>query len=128
MKNILAFWYQLKTETIIDNNETITCKIKFIDTYRFIRGSLATHVDNLSEINNKDCKTCIVRKNIKLECKFIGFENNRLNHRCKECNGISAKTINDLIKRIEINFVMEILINLYYHWEKVYILMNTWIA
>ena len=33
-------------------------------------------VDNLSEINNKDCKTCIERKNIRSECKFIDFKNN----------------------------------------------------
>ena len=53
-------------------------------------------VDNLSEINNKDCKTCIERKNIKSECKFIGLKNNRLNYRCKECNGTSTESINEL--------------------------------
>ena len=40
-------------------------------------------VDNLSKINNKDCKTCIKRKNIKLECEIIELKNNRLNYRCK---------------------------------------------
>ena len=53
-------------------------------------------VDNLYEINNKDCKTCIERKNIKSECKFIGLKNNRLNYRCKECNGTSTESINEL--------------------------------
>ena len=53
-------------------------------------------VDNLYEINNKDCKTCIERKNIKSECKFIGLKNNRLNYRCKECNGTSTELINEL--------------------------------
>ena len=43
-------------------------------------------VDNLSEINNKDCKTRMERKNIKSEYDFIGFKNNRLNYRCKKCN------------------------------------------
>ena len=38
-------------------------------------------------------------KKIKSECEFIGFKNNRLNYRCKECNGISNKSINDLIKK-----------------------------
>ena len=38
-------------------------------------------------------------KNIKSECEFIGFKNNRLNYRCKECNGKSARPINDLIKK-----------------------------
>ena len=39
------------------------------------------------------------KKKIKSECEFIGFKNNRLNYRCKECNGISKKSINDLIKK-----------------------------
>ena len=39
---------------------------------------LSDLVDNLSEINNKDCKTCIERKS---ECELIGLKNNRLN--CK---------------------------------------------
>ena len=34
---------------------------------------LSDLVDNLSEINNKDCKRCIERKNIKSECEFIGI-------------------------------------------------------
>ena len=56
-------------------------------------------VDNLSEINTKDCKKSTEKKKIKSECEFIGFKNNRLNYRCKECNGISKKSINDLIKK-----------------------------
>ena len=47
-----------------DNNKTITYKIKFVDTCRFMPSKLSDLVDNLSEINNKDCKTCIERKNI----------------------------------------------------------------
>ena len=39
------------------------------------------------------------RKNIKSECDFIGFKNNRLNYRCKECKGTSTKSINGLIER-----------------------------
>ena len=54
--------------------------------------------DNLSEIN-KDCKTCMERRNIKSKCEFIGLKNNRLNYRSKECNGTSNKSINDLIER-----------------------------
>ena len=60
---------------------------------------LSDLVDNLSEINNKDCKTCIERKNIKSECEFTGVKNNRLNYRCKECKGTSTKSINELIKK-----------------------------
>ena len=64
-----------------------------------MRSKLSDSVDNLSEINNKDCKTCMERKNIKSECEFIGLKNNRLNYRCKECNGTSNKSINDLIEK-----------------------------
>ena len=39
------------------------------------------------------------KKNIKWECEFIGIKNNRLNYRGKECNGKSAKPINDLIRK-----------------------------
>ena len=61
---------------------------------------LSDLVDNLSEIDNKYCKTCIGRKNIKCECEFIGLKNNRLNYRCKECNGTSTKSIKELIGHI----------------------------
>ena len=63
-----------------------------------MRSKLSDLVDNLSEINNKDCKTCMERKNIKSECEFIGLKNNRLNYRCKECNGTPNKSVNNLIK------------------------------
>ena len=54
-KNILPFQYQLKKEH--DSSKTITYKIKFIDSYRFMQIKLSDLVDNLSEIKNKDCKT-----------------------------------------------------------------------
>ena len=82
-----------------DNGKTITYKIKFIDSCRFMPSKLSNLVDNLSEINNKDCKTCIERKKIRSECEFIGLKNNRLNYRCKECNGTSNKSVNDLIEK-----------------------------
>ena len=63
-----------------------------------MQSKLSDLVDNLSESNNKDCKTCMDRKNIKSECEFIGFKNNRLNYRYKECKGISARSINKLIE------------------------------
>ena len=36
-------------------------------------------------------------KNIKSKCEFIGIKNNRLNYRCKECSGKSAKSVKELI-------------------------------
>ena len=64
-----------------------------------MQNKLPDLLENLSEINNKDCKTCMERKNIKSECDFIGFKNNRLNYRCKECKGTSTKSINGLIEK-----------------------------
>ena len=61
--------------------------------------SLASLVDNLSEINNKDCKKCMERNKIKSECEFIGFKDNRLIYKCKKCNSKSYKPISKLIKR-----------------------------
>ena len=64
-----------------------------------MQSKLSNPVHNLSEINNKDCKTCMETKNIKPECEFIGLKSNRLNYKCKECNGTSAKSVNYLIEK-----------------------------
>ena len=82
-----------------DIDKTITYKIKFIDSCRFMQSKLSNIVDNLSEINNKDCTTRMERKTIRSDCEFIRFKNNRLNCRCKECNGTSAKSIIELIEK-----------------------------
>ena len=96
---------------------------------------LSDLVDNLSEINNKDCKTCMEGKNIRSECKFIGFKSNRLNYRWKECNGTSTKSVNALIEKFprmhqfcngDLNkFVMLLRKGVYLYeyidsWEKLY--------
>ena len=97
-KKYISFSVQIKKEH--DNDKTIiTYKLKFVDTCRFMPNKSSNLVDDLSEINNEDCKRCIERKNIKSQCEFIGFKNNRLNYRCKECNGTSAKSVNDLIEK-----------------------------
>ena len=95
-RKYISFSVPIKKEH--DNDKTITYKLKFINTCRFVRRKLSNLVDNLSEINNKDCKICMEKK-IKSECDFIGFKNNRLNYRCKECNEISTKPINGLIEK-----------------------------
>ena len=38
-----------------------------------------------SLVGNLECKACMERKNIKSECEFIWFENNKLHYNCKEC-------------------------------------------
>ena len=85
----ISFSVPIKKEH--NNGEIITYKIKLVDTCKFIPSELSNLVDNLSEINNKDWKSCIERKNIKSECEFIGLKNNRLNYRCREYDGKSAK-------------------------------------
>ena len=44
-----------------------------------MQSKLSDLVDNLSEINNKNCKKCMEKKNIKSKCEFISIKNNRLN-------------------------------------------------
>ena len=97
--------YYLFSKKEHDNGKTITCKINFMDSCRFMQSNLSDVVDNLSEINNKDCKTCMERKNIKSECKLIGFKNNRLNCRCKECKETSTKSVNELIEKFPISIL-----------------------
>ena len=57
-----------------DNGKTITYKINFPDSYRFMQIKLSDLVDNLSEINNKVCKTCMERKNIKSNVILLGLK------------------------------------------------------
>ena len=57
----ISFSVPIKKEH--NNGETITYKIKFVDTCRFMQSKLSDLLDNLSEVNNNiDCKTCIERK------------------------------------------------------------------
>ena len=45
-----------------DNGKTITYKLKFIDSYRFMLTSLSNLVDNLSGVYEKEYKRCTERK------------------------------------------------------------------
>ena len=74
----ITFSVPIKKE--LDNNKTITYKLKFIDSFRFISTSLSSLVNNLSEIYKKECKGCKERRKIKSVCYFIGLKNNKLNY------------------------------------------------
>ena len=93
----ITFSVPLKKET--KNNKLVTYKLKFIDSSRFMNTSLASIVDNLSEINNKECKKCMERNKVKSECCYINHKDNRLIYKCKKCNDKSYKSVNDLIER-----------------------------
>ena len=65
---------------IENKNIEITCKIKFIDSYRFMSMSLSKLIDNLSEglLNNRcvDCKSCL---------DYIKTKNEKLILKCFNC-------------------------------------------
>ena len=81
----------------LDNVKTITYKIKFIDSFRFMLSSFSSLVDNLSEgLHNykcDDCKSC-------LDC--ISTKDSQLIFKCIECGKKHKEDFNkDLIKRFE---------------------------
>ena len=89
----ITFSVPIKKE--LDNGKTITYKLKFIDSFRFLSTSLSKLVDNLSEIYTKKCRD----KNCKSECEFKGLENSKLSYNCKQCRKKQLKPINGLIKK-----------------------------
>ena len=93
----IYYFFNTNLKKKYDHNKRITCRLKFIDSFRFMSTSLSSLVDNLSEIYKKECKVCEERRKIKTVCDFVGLKNNKLNYKCKECNKRSLKPINELI-------------------------------
>ena len=76
MEKYITFSVPIKKKC--DNGKTITYKLRFIDSFRFMSTSLSELVDNMSgNFNSIECKSCI--------------ENNR----CEQCK----KLIERLIKK-----------------------------
>ena len=69
----------------LNNDKTITYKLEFIDSFRFMSSSLPSLVNNLSETYSKVCRGCRERKNIESVCDFKGLKNNKLHHKCNIC-------------------------------------------
>ena len=65
----------------------------------WLKPSLSNIVNSISEINKKECKACMERKNIKSECDFIGIKDNQLSYKCKQCNKKYLNPVNELIKK-----------------------------
>ena len=59
---------------------------------------LSSLVDDLSEIDKKECKVCKEIRKIKSVCNFIDLENNKLNYEYKERKKRLLKPINEWIK------------------------------
>ena len=79
--------------------KTITYKVKFIYSFRFMPTSLSELVDNTSGIfNSIECKSCIEKIKINSECCFVGLNNNQLIYKCKECKGEWKRPLNKLIE------------------------------
>ena len=53
--------FSVPLKKINKSNKLIAYKLKFIDSFRFMNTSLASFVDNLSEIGNINCKKCMER-------------------------------------------------------------------
>ena len=79
----------------LDNGKSITYKIKFTDSFRFMSSSLSSLVDNLSEGLHSDkctdCKSCL---------DYMITKDDQLIFRCFECKKNYKKDVNkELIKR-----------------------------
>ena len=79
----------------LGNGNTISYKLKFIDSFRFMSGSSSSLADNLSEgLHNKECrksKSCL---------EYISTDDNKLICKCIDCNENHKLHFNkDLINR-----------------------------
>ena len=87
--------FSVSTNKELDNGKTITYKIKFIDSFRFMSSSLSSLADNLSEGLHSDkctdCKSCL---------DYVVLKDDQLIFRCFGCKKNYKKDFNkELIKR-----------------------------
>ena len=61
MEKYITFSVPIKKE--LNNGKIVTYKLKFIDSYRFMKSSLSDLVDNTFEVfKSKECISCTERK------------------------------------------------------------------
>ena len=65
----------------------------------WLKPSLSSIANSISEINKRECKACMERKNIKSECDFMEIKDNQLSYKRKKCNKKWLKPVNELIKK-----------------------------
>ena len=98
MEKYITFYVPI--EKACDDSRTITQKLRFIDSFRFMSASLSDLVDNMSGIfNSIKCKSCMQKIKVNSKCCFVGLKNNKLIYRCKECKKEWKKPIEGLIKK-----------------------------
>ena len=90
----ITFSVRIKKE--LDYGKSITYKIKFIDTFRFMSNSISNLVYNLSEGRHcdkcTDCKSCL---------DYMSVKDDQLTFRCFECKKNYKKYFNkELIKKL----------------------------
>ena len=85
----------------LDNNYSITYKLVFINSFKFMSNKLSDLADNLSEIYKKECKECKERKINRSVWNFIRLKNNKLNYEFKKCKKRLLMSINGLIKKFQ---------------------------
>ena len=82
MEKYITFSTSIKKK--INDGKTIARKVSFIDNFRFISALLSDLVDKILIIfNSIECKPCMEKIKINLECCFVELKNNRLIYRCK---------------------------------------------
>ena len=97
MEKCITFFVPIKREC--DNNKTVTYKLKFIESFRFMSTSLSDLVDNMSGIFNIiECKSCIEKIKINSEWCYVGLKNYGLIYECKKCKKEWKKSLNKLIE------------------------------
>ena len=73
--------FSVPIEKELDNGNTTTYKIKFINSFRFMRSSLFSLVDNLTERLHidkyNDSKSCL---------KYISTKDNQIMFKCSKSN------------------------------------------
>ena len=95
MEKYITFFVPIKKEC--DNGKTITCKLKFVDSFRFTPTLLSELVDDTyGNFNSIECKSCIKKRKINSECCFVGLKNNKLIWKCKGCKEEWKRPLNKL--------------------------------